>query len=156
MMRSEPTREYGRRILRISQSCRHNYDSQPGRIDVAAKIVRLPVLVAFLFLLYVIVDGGAPRASTQVPPQNVGARVATAIRADRAPRLDGTLEDPVWNRASPLRDFRQREPLETLSCASFRRKLDPLIALFGQPVSWLTSARISSARVPRARIETDS
>src|SRR5712671_6578732 len=41
-----------------------------------------------------------------------GARTAEAIRADRAPRLDGTLTDPLWQSAKPITDFRQREPHE--------------------------------------------
>ncbi len=39
--------------------------------------------------------------------------MAAAVRAERAPRLDGTLEDPIWQTAPPITDFRQREPLET-------------------------------------------
>ena len=41
-----------------------------------------------------------------------GARTAEAIRADRAPRLDGTLNDPLWQSAKRITDFRQREPHE--------------------------------------------
>lgn len=40
-------------------------------------------------------------------------RVAVAVRADRPPRLDGTLNDLIWSTAPLLEDFRQREPLET-------------------------------------------
>ena len=39
--------------------------------------------------------------------------MATAVRTDHAPKLDGTLDDPVWETARPVSDFRQREPLET-------------------------------------------
>ena len=42
-------------------------------------------------------------------------RVAVAVRADRPPRLDGTLNDAIWSTAPVLEDFRQREPLETQS-----------------------------------------
>jgi hypothetical protein len=31
---------------------------------------------------------------------------------DRAPRLDGTLNDPLWQRATPISNFLQREPFE--------------------------------------------
>src|SRR6266404_6058750 len=34
-----------------------------------------------------------------------GARTAEAIRADRAPRLDGTLNDPLWQSAKRITDF---------------------------------------------------
>jgi len=39
-------------------------------------------------------------------------RVAAAVRADHAPKLDGTLDDPLWQNAKPISDFRQREPFE--------------------------------------------
>lgn len=35
-----------------------------------------------------------------------------AVRADRVPRLDGTLDDALWQSAKPIIDFRQREPQE--------------------------------------------
>ncbi len=41
-----------------------------------------------------------------------GPKVAQAVRVERAPRLDGTLNDPLWQAAEPVRDFRQREPHE--------------------------------------------
>ena len=39
-------------------------------------------------------------------------RTAEAFRVDRAPKLDGTLDDPLWESAKPIRDFRQQEPYE--------------------------------------------
>jgi hypothetical protein len=39
-------------------------------------------------------------------------RTARATRVDRAPKLDGTLNDPLWLQASPVDDFLQREPFE--------------------------------------------
>jgi hypothetical protein len=44
---------------------------------------------------------------------NDAARAATAIRAGHAPKLDGTLDDPIWQTAPVVADFRQREPIET-------------------------------------------
>jgi len=38
--------------------------------------------------------------------------MAEAVRVDRAPRVDGTLHDPLWQSANPITDFRQREPHE--------------------------------------------
>ncbi len=37
---------------------------------------------------------------------------AEAIRVDQAPKLDGTLNDPLWQSAKPITDFHQREPNE--------------------------------------------
>lgn len=39
-------------------------------------------------------------------------RVAEAVRVAPSPRLDGTLDDPLWQRAKPITDFLQREPYE--------------------------------------------
>ena len=39
-------------------------------------------------------------------------RSARAVRVERPPRMDGTLNDPIWQQASPITDFRQREPFE--------------------------------------------
>jgi hypothetical protein len=40
------------------------------------------------------------------------ARLAEAVRVEHPPRLDGTLNDPLWQQANPITDFRQREPRE--------------------------------------------
>src|SRR5215470_9517275 len=39
-------------------------------------------------------------------------KIAQAARVERAPRLDGTLSDPLWQSTAPITDFRQREPFE--------------------------------------------
>ena len=36
-----------------------------------------------------------------------------AMQTKRPPRIDGTLDDPIWGTAPTTGDFRQREPLET-------------------------------------------
>ncbi len=43
---------------------------------------------------------------------DTGTKVARATKVDHAPRLDGTLTDPLWQSAEPITDFRQREPYE--------------------------------------------
>ena len=40
-------------------------------------------------------------------------RVAEAIRVDHPPRLNGALDDPLWQQAFPITDFKQREPYES-------------------------------------------
>lgn len=56
-----------------------------------------------------------PRASqskeSEVRPQEL-ARSAKAIRVEHPPKLDGTLNDPEWQSASPITSFLQREPFE--------------------------------------------
>src|ERR1700730_7146959 len=55
-------------------------------------------------------------AASQEPERQVGGeaplRTAQASRVDRAPKLDGTLDDPLWQQASPIFNFLQREPYE--------------------------------------------
>jgi uncharacterized protein DUF5916 len=58
----------------------------------------------------------------------VAKRIAQAVRVEHAPRLDGTLDDPVWQQAVPITNFRQREPYE------------------GQPATERTDVKILYAR----------
>ena len=39
-------------------------------------------------------------------------RTAAASRVDHPPKLDGTLDDPLWQQSAPTDDFLQREPFE--------------------------------------------
>jgi hypothetical protein len=41
-----------------------------------------------------------------------GIRIADAVRVEHPPKLDGTLDDPIWQQAIPITDFRQKEPYE--------------------------------------------
>jgi len=50
----------------------------------------------------------SPAQQITVPP-----RIARTARTAHAPRIDGTLNDPVWRSAPPVDDFRQKEPFET-------------------------------------------
>jgi len=52
---------------------------------------------------------GGPSQSDVI---GTGRKTAQAVRVEHAPRLDGTLNDPLWHAAEPVRDFRQREPHE--------------------------------------------
>ena len=40
------------------------------------------------------------------------APIAQAVAVEHPPKLDGTLDDPLWQSAIPITDFRQREPYE--------------------------------------------
>src|SRR5215469_648183 len=51
-------------------------------------------------------------ASPQESVSQEGPRIAEAVRVNQPPRLDGTLDDPLWQSAKPINDFRQREPHE--------------------------------------------
>jgi hypothetical protein len=51
-------------------------------------------------------------AAANPVPQQKDTAVAQATRVDHAPRLDGTLDDPLWQSAAPITEFLQREPYE--------------------------------------------
>ena len=55
--------------------------------------------------------GLASAKSQDAVPSEPG-RQAPATRTAHPPRLDGTLDDPVWQQAAPISNFRQREPVE--------------------------------------------
>jgi len=55
----------------------------------------------------------APFPTTRAQAPADGSRIAGAARAELPPRLDGTLDDPLWASAPLISDFRQREPNET-------------------------------------------
>jgi hypothetical protein len=56
------------------------------------------------------------QASSQTRKAQSGSqeplRIAHASRVERAPRMDGTLDDPLWRQATPITNFLQREPYE--------------------------------------------
>src|SRR5260370_20675150 len=66
--------------------------------------------------------------NAQSKEKQIGAqeplRTARASRIERAPKLDGTLDDPEWQQATPISNFIQREPFE------------------GQPPTEITKVRI--------------
>ena len=59
---------------------------------------------------------GQTELSPQQKPPQGGAqdelRTVHASRVDHAPVLDGTLNDPLWEQATPIANFLQREPYE--------------------------------------------
>src|SRR5256885_15195906 len=72
--------------------------------------MRFPQITGSGFAL-VAVLGIAAAATPQ--SETTGAGVAQAVRVYHTPKIDGTLDDPVWRTAPTVGDFRQREPLET-------------------------------------------
>lgn len=74
-------------------------------------LTRLQVRAVALTLT--VAAASAPAVLAQLQPQPATARIAKAAQTDHPPKLDGTLDDPLWQTAPPIGDFRQREPLET-------------------------------------------
>jgi hypothetical protein len=72
---------------------------------------RMPCLSSFRMVLTVL--GRCPTSSGGLPPiPQTEPRVADAVQVEHPPKLDGTLNDPLWLNAKPITDFRQREPHE--------------------------------------------
>jgi hypothetical protein len=64
---------------------------------------------------FLLVLTAAAGSLAQAPGAEAGIeqiRTARAVRVERAPKMDGTLDDPIWQLAKPITDFRQREPFE--------------------------------------------
>ena len=59
-----------------------------------------------------ILNAQANRDQRNTPSPTPSGRIAHATRVDRAPLLDGTLNDSLWKTAEPIDDFLQREPYE--------------------------------------------
>ena len=73
--------------------------------------------LSFLFWIAIAsASSGQSNPASQAGKSPTGAqeplRLARASRVDRAPKLDGTLDDPLWEQATPVSDFLQREPFE--------------------------------------------
>ncbi len=70
--------------------------------------------LAFFLVILLLPNGvGAQTQDNGVRPVSQGGGgVAEAVRVERPPKLDGSLDDPLWQSAKVVRDFRQREPNE--------------------------------------------
>ena len=66
-----------------------------------------------LTVLLLAIAAGNRNIHAQIEAINPNERIAVAARAEHAPRIDGSLDDPIWQTAPLIGDFRQREPLET-------------------------------------------
>jgi len=73
--------------------------------DVSSWLQRVFVLGALWQSL--VVQGAPGNAQVGVVPH-----FAEATRVDTVPKLDGTLDDPLWQSSKLISDFRQREPYE--------------------------------------------
>lgn len=68
-------------------------------------------LSVFLLFLQAITCKARESSAHHTKDQAAGL-TAEAVRVDAAPKLDGTLDDPLWQSAKVITDFRQQEPNE--------------------------------------------
>src|SRR5712691_1153183 len=82
----------------------------PKRALIIACFLSLALCLSSLFL------NAQLQPNAQSKEKQIGAqeplRTASASRIDRVPKLDGTLNDPIWQQATPISNFLQREPFE--------------------------------------------
>src|SRR5438552_7628695 len=85
--------------------------SLPERSQISACVFVLGLLFHSSLLL-----NAQSQASPQTKERQIRVqeplRTASASRIDLAPKLDGTLDDPIWQQASAIDNFLQREPFE--------------------------------------------
>ena len=79
------------------------------RMNASRRSVKGCVLT---FLLTSLVVAFSPSQSSANQSQEDNTFDAKAVRVEQAPRLDGTLDDPLWQLATPITNFRQKEPRE--------------------------------------------
>jgi hypothetical protein len=70
------------------------------------------LLAFFILFLEQLCGQAADPSATPHSKDEVVLLSAEATRVDQASKLDGTLNDPLWQSAKPITDFRQREPHE--------------------------------------------
>jgi hypothetical protein len=90
-------------------SGRHQY------IAFVSYRLKTRVRLAWILLLTVHSTGrsfGQSSEQAEISSTDLARHIARAVRVEHAPRLDGTLDDPVWQQAPSITDFRQREPYE--------------------------------------------
>ena len=77
---------------------------------------QLGICLFFLILLAASSRLLYSQSSPQTNQRQLGVqeplRSAQASRVGRAPKMDGTLDDPLWQQATPITNFLQREPYE--------------------------------------------
>src|SRR5256884_885971 len=85
--------------------------SLPERSQISACVFVLGLLCHSSLLL-----NAQSQASPQTKERQIRVqeplRTASASRIGRAPKLDGTLDDPAWQQATTIAKFLQREPFE--------------------------------------------
>lgn len=109
-------------VLRSNPDCCHDNSRHPRALTVQRRaLFRQQLRITRCFLLVLISFGPALlEAQQQSGPQKREnkfgteevARTANATRVEHPPKFDGTVDDPVWQMASPITNFRQREPFE--------------------------------------------
>jgi len=80
--------------------------SSPRRVNTARDTLVLPLLV-----LTCGAASASARGTGPAPPASPAAtKTIRAVRIDGPLHVDGVIDEPVWERASPVSDFVQQDP----------------------------------------------
>jgi Domain of unknown function (DUF5916)/Carbohydrate family 9 binding domain-like len=97
----------GRRITELVET----FSADVNKASLNSPRLGCCALVVSLFFLQPVISKGGGVAAQYAKNPPMGVSVAAA-RVDRAPKLDGALDDELWQSSKPIIDFRQREPQE--------------------------------------------
>ena len=72
------------------------------------------IYIKFFFVLFFlsIVTYGNSNSQKKINPDSLRYKIAYTSRCEKAPIVDGILDDASWAEAIPLEDFHQIEPIE--------------------------------------------
>src|SRR6266704_3688379 len=106
-----------RLLLFVGSAPNYEFMRRRGTTNPGSISCSQPSLACWLLSLCLLLfrpsgsNAEAPPAAR--PAKDVSVRItAEATYIDHAPRLDGTLDDPLWQSAKVITDFSQREPNE--------------------------------------------
>src|SRR5437879_10709725 len=74
-------------------------------------MTRRPLLFLWILIFWAVAVPSLS-AQTKTNEDSLSAKSVIAVRADKAPEMDGTLKDLAWQNAQLVSGFRQREPFE--------------------------------------------
>ena len=106
-------------------SGRHQYIACVPRRLMARSRLTGTILLLCVVTQWMLAQKSEPAATANL---ELGGRIAQAVRVDHAPRLDGTLEDPIWQQAPTITDSRPERTVRQRSYVT----VDESTGLFGQ------------------------
>src|SRR3984893_3250154 len=74
-------------------------------VRLSGRMTSGKILHCILASLVILLAAETPPVHAQTGALGSEARAAVAVRAEQAPRLDGTLDDPIWQIAPGIDDF---------------------------------------------------
>ena len=120
-----------------------------------ARLRHFPVLCAWLVITSTVAGTEPAQAQQSTPPAAAGdsTRAAVAIRAERAPVIDGKDDDAVWRAAPAVSSFREHDPVVVLRSA--RIEFDTASDALRRQVRRVLAAGIGDLWLQRSRVQAE-